>query len=202
MINRLAIASLFFFFPVLTQAALETYTLNTHGQEVVTKRIFSLGAAEETIFFDAFFDVYRDVADDVLGITIDKKTWLKDAFEDGKAELQFDAERKIFAFTAQIEGQEFPVALVAFNQTENPGEVYIQYLAVSPSCTRQGIGAELCFLCRKVFPETQRIILAARKINEPALSFYKALGFTEYNEVPNGFDPAYFVGLEYLVPST
>lgn len=94
------------------------------------------------------------------------------------------------------------IGYCSFEKTSVLNEVYIRELAVDKDFRRKGIAKRLCFdEVFKILPLTSRILVVTRKINTPAISFYKKLGFKESLFTHSFFNGSEYISLEYIVQS-
>jgi len=68
------------------------------------------------------------------------------------------------------------------DQTEHADEIYLRQIFVDRSCRRQGIGREAMRILREeIWPEEKRITVGVLQGNQPAIEFYRAIGFQPYS---------------------
>jgi GNAT superfamily N-acetyltransferase len=64
---------------------------------------------------------------------------------------------------------------------EQPEEIYLRQLYVLPERRRQGIGRQALALLRtEIWPRTKRLTVDVLTGNQPALSFWRAVGYRDY----------------------
>lgn len=64
---------------------------------------------------------------------------------------------------------------------ESPSEIYLRQLFVSRDCRRQGIGRAAVGLLRsQVWPSDKRLVVEVLVANEPAVAFWRSIGFVDY----------------------
>src|SRR5579859_455929 len=108
----------------------------------------------ESIFVDAFMEVYKDTLCKEIGVEATRKFLSEKAFAP-EVKCLMENKEGIQFFIAKLNGALAGVA--TFNKTDTPHEVYFREMAVSPAYQKMGVGKALTFLCLEHFPDTQRI---------------------------------------------
>lgn len=64
---------------------------------------------------------------------------------------------------------------------ESPSEIYLRHLFVHRDCRRQGVGRTAIGLLRsQIWPTDKRLTVEVLVVNEPAVAFWRAVGFVDY----------------------
>jgi len=82
-----------------------------------------------------------------------------------------------------FEREEGVVAYALFtDQTDFSDTVYLRQIFVQRSCRRQGVGREVMrILMEEIWPAEKRITVGVLHGNQPAVEFYRAIGFQPYS---------------------
>jgi ribosomal protein S18 acetylase RimI-like enzyme len=167
------------------------------GQEVICVQRTAADdlSAEEAVFVQAFANAYKDVPLSVLKVA-DLQAFLREAFDDERQALRGQTE-EVYFFSALIDNQ--VVGMITFSPY---GEdvLYGRQLAVAPAFQDRGIARCLAACCLCMFPQTKKIVLAIRRINQHARALYEQAGCTETADVPYGYNPERYVGYECAAP--
>jgi ribosomal protein S18 acetylase RimI-like enzyme len=68
------------------------------------------------------------------------------------------------------------------DQTEHADAIYLRQIYVDRSCRRQGVGREaMKILLNEIWPRAKRITVGVLTGNQPAIDFYRAIGFQPYS---------------------
>ena len=168
------------------------------AMEVSIDRVTSKNlAAEEDVFNKAFTASYNQLP--VLLEQISKKyptldAFLHAAFEDEN--VDFHACKPATYFLNAKIGDNI-VGYMSFDIMANDS-VYIRILAIDPAYTKKSIGRMLVFSIFKFHPTTTNILLITRRANTSAIEFYQHLGFKITGFTHEGYDPAVYVGMEFV----
>lgn len=131
------------------------------------------------MFVDSFFSVYREMPPRLFNPRFRKPKHIRWMLEEA-----FDYEVRSFlvgantVITGWIDGQ--PVSFLSFSDTVDADSIWVNQFAVSAAEQRAGLGTlTLLALVEDpdLRPQLQTLSLTARRVNRPALSFYRKLGF-------------------------
>lgn len=92
------------------------------------------------------------------------------------------------------EGKAVGISIVEFFKYP---DVYVRELAVLPDYQKKGIGKTMTFALLKDLPDLKKISIVTRRINLPAIDFYKALGFAVTDFSHSEYDPNRYIGMEW-----
>ena len=82
------------------------------------------------------------------------------------------------AIIFEIDSQ--PVAYALYK--EDAEEIYLRQLFVKNGCRGHGIGRQVVsILHEKIWPSTKRMIVEVLVANEPAVRFWRSVGYTDYS---------------------
>lgn len=163
-------------------------------ENIVFKRVFAGDLKEEAeLFIRSFLYAHRDVPKTILQ-TANAKKRLRLFFAQEPADLN-NPQKEIYVIRAEYENT--LAGFVSFEKYNIPEIIYIRELAIDPSVMKCGLGKKLVFICKEYVPTIKKIVLATANYNENAIGFYKHLGFTQCADIPHGWDPNLFIGLEY-----
>ena len=143
------------------------------------------------VFVTAFLEAYKDFSEEQLAVQ-DKQQFLQSAFSDVYDDFH-EGLQKILV--AKLDGT--IIGFAGFKPTDEPGQVYISQLAVTPAHWRSGIGKELVFASLRLYENCSHLAVIPRRINQVARNFYLKLGFTESNYMHPGYNPQKYVGYEW-----
>jgi len=92
------------------------------------------------------------------------------------------------------------VGMAIFEFHQYP-QIYIREVSVLPEYRRRGIGRELCMAA--IYDHAvERISIVTRRVNHPAVNFYKTLNFQETCFQHKGYDPDRYIGMEWIASKT
>ncbi len=146
---------------------------------------------EHAVLIEAILETYKDFSPETLGIATSKEVFGEDVFEDFQKDFSKGAIKLI---TVSQQGK--VVGFIGFQATDIPNEIYINLMAIHPSCWNRGIGRQLIFSILKELPHTDHFVLVTRHINERAKKFYTSLGFRKSSYMHEGCSPQKYIGYE------
>lgn len=145
----------------------------------------------QTVFVEAFSEVYRDFTPELL-VVQDKLLFLQEAFADVYEDVRQNLQQLV---VAKKDNQ--VIGFVGFKKTEKLHQIYISQLAVDPQYWQNGIGRELVFCALRLFADADQLVVIPRKINVIARDFYYKIGFIDSSYMHPGYNPERYIGYEW-----
>lgn len=171
-----------------------------NGCEISYEQIFVATdfSQEKKVFVDAFTTAYKDDYEHFQSIGIfDMHKYFGNIFDEEFLQVvqQLKTLPPIYLVEAKVNRQ--VAGLITFNE-EEPHQVYIRWLAISPIHGRLGLGKALVNYIKKILPHTCRLMVVAYKIDRPAMNFWKnKMNFIPSDYSRKEYDSATFQGFTY-----
>lgn len=177
--------------PIFTEINVQSQPTKIEFLQITAEDETYLQQAEE-VFIKAFSKAYKDVSLATLKIE-NLNSFLKEAFNDAIIDLK-NPQKNLSCFVATKDNK--VIGVIFFAPTKQVNEVYIAQLAVDPAMQRFQIGTKLMDTVIQTYPQTKKIVLTTRKINEEARAFYTKSGFTLTTQVFEGYNPERYMSFE------
>lgn len=184
----LFVCGLFFITPLsVAQQTLLTKELKNNEPVHIVKlglEDTDIFAQAKNLFVRSFEDAYKNFTPEQLFLTPGQNyitNLLYAAFED--EESDFINQKDGTFFVVAQNSNDKVVGFVAFDKHVQTDEikVYIRQLAIDPAYKNKGLGRLLCIDTIKEIIDHKpvNVVVCTRKINEPAIQFYRKLGFKD-----------------------
>lgn len=147
---------------------------------------------EKKVFLHAFSSLYYDLGAEALDLP-DIRAALEEAIDH---EIELAQTTPNIHWVRANEGEQ-TVGMIIFQTDHYPDEVYIRQMSVEPEFQRQGIGRQLIFSLFDQFPDTKKVVVITRKVNQPSTDFYHSIGFTNSSYIHEGYNPKHYFGMEW-----
>ncbi|MCH9611768.1 MAG: hypothetical protein S4CHLAM102_02420 [Chlamydiia bacterium] len=146
------------------------------------------------VFLASFGACYDSISPEAFGKGSKEElcSWLEEAFDELYLEHSTMANRTWII--TKVDG--LVAGFLVLDTEKYPEEIYIALLAVDPSHQGKGIASALIRQALASYTDCPRFTVTTRGANTSAIQFYTALGFTQTENMPSGYQPPDYVSFE------
>lgn len=151
----------------------------------------------QELFVESFLERYKNLGHEDFGGN--QREFLTKAIKEDVEELRKGKGRWLAGFSNK------KVVVYQSLNTDDYAlkkEIYIGMLCINPDKQGLGLGRQAIDAIKKEYPDAEIFSLDVRHKNKESIEFYTHLGFQTVSNTHHGYNPKYYLGMEYKVQNS